>query len=91
VSRVDRTRSLYIGIAAGITALWSLYRVFWLFYAAATLSSIGYTSVSLAFSLVLWGAVTIVAGGRPNRSEGMHMSAQCPEAVNERTDRLLLP
>jgi predicted peptidase len=62
VSRVDRTRSLYIGIAAGITALWSLYRVFWLFYAAATLSSVGYTGVSLAFPLVLWGAVTILAG-----------------------------
>jgi hypothetical protein len=33
VSHIDRTRSLYIGIAAGITALWSLYRVLWLFYA----------------------------------------------------------
>jgi hypothetical protein len=62
VSRVDRTRSLYIGIAAGVTALWSLYRAFWLFYAAATLSSVGYTGVSLAFPLVLWGAIAILAG-----------------------------
>ena len=62
VSRVDRTLSLYIGIAAGITALWSLYRVFWLLYAAATLSSVGYTGVSLAFPLMLWGAIAVLAG-----------------------------
>jgi hypothetical protein len=57
VSRVDRTRSLWIGISAGATALWSLYRVFWLFYAATALSSI-----SLVFPLVLWGAIAVVAG-----------------------------
>lgn len=28
VSRVDRTRSLVIGISAGLTALWSIYRIF---------------------------------------------------------------
>lgn len=60
--RVDRTRALWIGISAGVTALWSLYRVFWLFYAAATLSSVGYTGISLVFPLVLWGGVAIVAG-----------------------------
>lgn len=62
VSRIDRTRSLWIGISAGVTALWSLYRVFWLFYAAATLSSVGYTGISLVFPLVLWGAIAVVAG-----------------------------
>ena len=62
VSRVDRTRSLWIGISAGVTALWSLYRVFWLFYAATTLSSVGYTGISLIFPLVLWGAIAVVAG-----------------------------
>ena len=60
--RVDRTRSLWIGISAGVTALWSLYRVFWLFYAATTLSSVGYTGISLMFPLVLWGAIAVVAG-----------------------------
>ena len=49
VNRVDRTRSLWIGISAGVTALWSLYRVFWLFYAATALSSVGYTGISLIF------------------------------------------
>jgi hypothetical protein len=68
VSRIDRTRSLYIGIAAGITALWSLYRVFWLFYAATTLSSVGYTGISLVFPLVLWGAIAILAGASPPSS-----------------------
>jgi hypothetical protein len=62
VSRVDRTRSLWIGISAGITALWSLYRVFWLFYAATALSSVGYTGLSLVFPLVLWSAIAVVAG-----------------------------
>jgi predicted peptidase len=61
-SRVDRTRSLVIGISAGLTALWSIYRIFWLFYAAATLSSFGYSGISLFFPLVLWGAVAIVTG-----------------------------
>ena len=62
VSRVDRTRALWIGISAGATALWSLYRIFWLVYAAATLSSFGYSGVSLVFPLVLWGAIAVVAG-----------------------------
>ncbi len=62
VNRVDRTRSLVIGISAGVTALWSIYRIFWLFYTAATLSSIGFSGVSLVFPLILWGAVAVVTG-----------------------------
>ena len=62
VNRVDRTRALWIGISTGVAALWSLYRVFWLFYATATLSSVGYTGVSLVFPLILWGVITVVAG-----------------------------
>jgi hypothetical protein len=62
VNRVDRTRSLWIGVSAGVTALWSLYRVFWLFYAATALSSVGYTGISLILPLVLWGAIAVVAG-----------------------------
>ena len=62
VSRVDRSRSRWIGISAGATALWSLYRVFWLFYAAATLSSVGYSGISLVFPLILWGVIAVVAG-----------------------------
>jgi hypothetical protein len=61
VNRVDRTRSLAIGIAAGLTALWSIYRLFWLLYAATTLSSVGWSPVSLVFPFVLWGAIGLVA------------------------------
>jgi hypothetical protein len=62
INRVDRTRSLVIGIAAGVTALWSIYRIFWLFYVAATLNSFGVSGVSLFFPLVLWGAIGVATG-----------------------------
>jgi hypothetical protein len=61
VSRIDRTRSLAIGISAGLTALWSVYRLFWLLYPATTLSSFGISAGSLVFSFVLWGAIGAVA------------------------------
>ena len=62
IGQVDRTYSLVIGISAGIAALWSIYRVFWLFYTAATFSSVGWSPVSLVFPLVLWGMFTVGAG-----------------------------
>jgi hypothetical protein len=61
VNRVDRSRSLLIGISTGLTALWSLYRVFWLFYSMSVLSGVGYSSGSLVVSTVFWGAVGVVA------------------------------
>ncbi|MGY4652581.1 hypothetical protein [Mycobacterium sp. URHB0021] len=60
VNRVDRTRSLAIGISAGLTALWSVYRLCWLLYTATTFSSVGWSPVSLVFPFVLWGAVGVV-------------------------------
>lgn len=62
ISRVDRTYSLVIAISAGLTALWSLSRVLWLFYTAATFSSIGWSPVSLVVPLVLWLAIGLAAG-----------------------------
>ena len=62
IGRVDRTRSLAIGIASGVTALWCVYRLFWLFYTAVTFSSVGWSPVSLVFPLVLWGVIGVVAG-----------------------------
>lgn len=61
VNRVDRSRSLLIGISAGLTALWSLYRVFWLFYSMSVLSGVGYSSGSLLISVLIWGAVGVAA------------------------------
>jgi predicted peptidase len=61
INRVDHTRALVIGISAGLTALWSIYRLFWLVYTATTLSSVGWSPVSLVFPFVLWGAIGVVA------------------------------
>ena len=61
INRVDRTTSLGIGIASGITALWCVYRLIWLLYAAATFSSIGWSPVSLVFPFALWGVIGAVA------------------------------
>jgi hypothetical protein len=62
INRVDRNRSLAIGISAGVAALFAIYRVLWLLYAAATLSGYGISGVSLVFPLVLWGAFAVVTG-----------------------------
>ncbi|MBB2989160.1 hypothetical protein FHR72_000617 [Mycolicibacterium iranicum] len=61
IDRVDRTRSLIFGISAGVTALWAVYRVFWLLYSASVLSSVGLSSATLLFSLVLWTAVGLAS------------------------------
>jgi hypothetical protein len=61
VDRIDRTRSLAIGISTGLTALWSIYRVLWLIYAATTLSSVGVSTGSLVFPYVLWTVVGVAA------------------------------
>jgi hypothetical protein len=62
VDRVDRTRALIYGILAGVTALWSIYRVFWLFYSAAMYSSVGWSPFSLIFPLVWWSIVAVGSG-----------------------------
>jgi hypothetical protein len=62
VSRVDRTRALIFGILAAVTALWSIYRVFWLVYSAAVYSSVGWSPASLIFPLVWWGIVAVGSG-----------------------------
>jgi hypothetical protein len=61
INRVDRTPSRVIGIALGITALWCVYRLFWLLYVAATLSGVGWSPVSLVFPFILWGVIGVVA------------------------------
>ena len=61
INRVDRTPSLVIGISSGLTALWALYRLFWLIYTATVLSNVGWSPVSLVFPFVLWTAIGVVA------------------------------
>jgi hypothetical protein len=61
INRVDRQRSLAIGISCGVTTLWCLYRLISLLYIATTLSSVGWSPVSLVFPFVLWGVIGAVA------------------------------
>jgi hypothetical protein len=59
VNRVDRQRSLYIGISTGLVAAWSLYRLIWALYIGMTF---GWLFGSMVFSIVLWGVIGAVAG-----------------------------
>jgi hypothetical protein len=61
INRVDRTPSLVIGISSGLTALWALYRLFWLMYTATVLSNVGWSPVSLVVPFVMWGVIGVVA------------------------------
>lgn len=58
INRVDRQRSLWIGISAAVIAAWSIFRLLWLVYIAATF---GVFFGALAFQFVLWGVVGAVA------------------------------
>jgi inner membrane protein involved in colicin E2 resistance len=58
IDRVDRSRSLIIGISTGLLALWCVYRVLWSVYLMATYD---FMFGSLLFSVVLWGVVGVVA------------------------------
>jgi inner membrane protein involved in colicin E2 resistance len=59
IDRIDRNRSLIIGISAGVTALWCIYRVLWSIYLSL---SYDFLFGSLVFSIVLWGVIGVVAG-----------------------------
>jgi small-conductance mechanosensitive channel len=58
INRVDRTRSLMIGISCGLVAFWSIYRVIWSLYLAMTYN---FLFGSLVFQIVLWGVIGAVA------------------------------
>ncbi|MEB3981461.1 hypothetical protein OQ968_09320 [Mycobacterium sp. 663a-19] len=58
INRVDRQRSLYIGISAALVALWSVYRLIWTLYIGMTF---GWFLGSMVFPLVLWGVIGTVA------------------------------
>ena len=58
IDRVDRNRSLIIGISAGLLAFWSVYRVLWSIYLSLTYD---FLCGSLVFSIVLWGVIGVVA------------------------------
>ncbi|MCV7381315.1 hypothetical protein BST11_11965 [Mycobacterium alsense] len=59
INRVDRQRSLYFGISAGLVAAWSVFRLIWVLYIGLTF---GWLFGSMVFQLVLWGVIGAVAG-----------------------------
>jgi inner membrane protein involved in colicin E2 resistance len=58
INRIDRQRSLAIGISCGIVAFWSIYRVIWSLYLTMTYS---FLFGSLVFQIVLWGVIGAAA------------------------------
>jgi hypothetical protein len=58
IDRVDRNRSLIIGISTGLLAFWCIYRVLWSIYLSLTYD---FPFGSLVFSIVLWGAIGVAA------------------------------
>lgn len=58
INRVDRQRSLYIGISAAALALWSAFRLIWTLYIGITF---GWFFGSMVFPFVLWGVIGMVA------------------------------
>jgi inner membrane protein involved in colicin E2 resistance len=58
IDRVDRSRSLMIGISSALLALWCLYRVLWSIYLMTTYS---FMFGSLVFAIVVWGVIGAVA------------------------------
>ena len=60
VNSVDRTRALVIGILSGVAAFFALWKIFWLVFGVATLSSLGYLGYSgfwMVVSLLWWAAI----------------------------------
>jgi hypothetical protein len=58
INRVDRQRSLYIGISTGLLAIWSVYRLIWMLYLGMTF---GWFFGAMAFQVVLWGVIGTAA------------------------------
>ncbi|OBF85845.1 hypothetical protein A5791_21985 [Mycobacterium sp. 852002-51163_SCH5372311] len=58
ISRVDRQRSLYIGVSSAVLAAWSVFRLFWLVYVATTF---GVFFGAVVFQFVLWSVIGAAA------------------------------
>ena len=58
INRVDRQRSLYIGISAGAVAVWSVFRLIWTLYIALAFDGL---VAALVFPFVLWAVIGTVA------------------------------
>jgi hypothetical protein len=61
INRVDRQRTLYFGISAGLLAAWSVFRLIWVRYIGMTF---GWFLGAMVLQLVLWGCHRYRRGGR---------------------------
>lgn len=61
INRVDRARAMVLGIVAGLTVLWSVYRLVWLVYSATVLAGVGWSPIALVFPFILWTAIGVTA------------------------------
>ena len=59
INRVDRQRSLWIGISAAVIAACSIFRLIWLLYIGMTFG--GAFFGALVFQFVLWGVIGAAA------------------------------
>ncbi|OBK15915.1 hypothetical protein [Mycobacterium asiaticum] len=58
IRRVDRQRSLWIGISLAVVAAGSFFRLLWMLYISMTF---GWFAASIAFNLVFTAVVGVVA------------------------------
>jgi hypothetical protein len=58
INRVDRQRSLYIGISSAVLAAWSVFRLIWLLYIGLTF---GVFFGAMLFQFVLWSVIGAAA------------------------------
>jgi hypothetical protein len=58
INRVDRQRSLYIGISSAVLAAWSVIRLIWMLYITLTF---GVFFGALVFQFVLWSVIGVAA------------------------------
>lgn len=58
INRVDRQRSLYLGLSTGALAAWSAFRLVWMLYLGVTF---GWFFAAMAMQIVLWGAIGTAA------------------------------
>jgi hypothetical protein len=58
INRVDRQRSLFIGLGAASLAVWSIFRLIWSLYLGL---AYGWFLGSFVFTFVLWGVIGAVA------------------------------
>ena len=83
IDRIDRQRSLYIGISSAVVAIWSLYRVAWSLYLAVTYN---FVFGAMVFPIVLWGVIGAAAALASFAFYNRYRTAEQPDAQPSSVD-----